>query len=133
MEKRVLIAVLLSIAVMYGYSILFPQPKTVQQKPETTQASAVTPAAVATPPSAVPSPAGSGAFAQIAPSKDITVENDLYSTVISSQNGAIKKFVLKKYKDVAGAGGKEIILFDHTRQAGNTLTSSYPVSCRTTM
>ena len=126
MEKRVLIAVLLSIAVMYGYTIFFPQQKTVQQKPETTQPSTVLPAAVATLPSAISNSTGSVVATQIAQSKDITVENDVYSTVISSQNGAIKKFVLKKYKDIAGTNGKEIVLFDHTKQDAYTLASSYP-------
>ena len=126
MEKRVLIAVLLSIAVMYGYTILLPQQKTVQQKPETAQTATVSPAAVASSPAAAASSAGSAVSTQIPQSKDITVENDVYSTVLSSQNGAIKKIVLKKYKDVAGTTGKEIILFDHTRQIGHTLTSSYP-------
>jgi len=126
MEKRVLIAVLLSIAVMYGYTILFPQPKTNQQKSETTQNVAVPQATVASGPVAVPSSPGTAVPAQSAQARDIPVENDVYSTVISTRNGAIKKFVLKKYKDVAGTSGKEIVLFDHTGQSGQTLASSYP-------
>ena len=126
MEKRVLIAVLLSIAVMYGYTFLFPQPKSIQQKADSAQSVAGTQAAVATLPATVTSAAASVALTQSAQVRDITIENDVYSTVISTRNGAIKKFVLKKYKDVAGAGGKEIVLFDHSGQLGYTLASSYP-------
>lgn len=126
MEKRVLIAVLLSIAVMYGYSIFFPQSKGIQKKSESTQSAAVRQAAEATLPVAAPSSAVSPVSAQSAQAKDITVENDVYTTVISTRNGAIKKFVLKKYKDVAGVGGKEIVLFDHTGQTAYTLANSYP-------
>jgi len=126
MEKRVLIAVLLSIAVMYGYTFLFPQPKTIQQKSESAQTAVVPQAAVAALPVTVPSAAGAAVATQSAQARDITVENDVFSTVISTRNGAIKKFVLKKYKDIAGAGGREIVLFDHSGQTGYTLASSYP-------
>lgn len=123
MEKRVLIAVLLSIAVMYGYTIIFPQPKPLQQKSEVAQSAAVSPAAPTTIP-APPAPAVPSQ--QSVPVKDITVENDVYTAVISTRDGAIKKITLKKYKDVAGAGGKEIILFDQSSTPGYNLSSRYP-------
>lgn len=126
MEKRVLIAVLLSIAVMYGYTFLFPQPKATQQKHELSQTSAAPLGTVANLPVTVSSSTDSTVSTQLTQTKDVIVENDVYSTVISTRNGAIKKFVLKKYKDVAGAGGKEIVLFDHTSHAGNTLVGEYP-------
>lgn len=125
MEKRVLIAVLLSIAVMYGYTIIFPQ-KPVQHKPDAVQARAssatatVQQSAVAVPVAVI---TGSG---QAAPVRDITIDTDVYSIVISSRNGAVKKVVLKQYKDVAGANGKQIVLFDQSNQVANNLASSFP-------
>ncbi len=126
MEKRVLIAVLLSIAVMYGYTIIFPQTKAVQQKPETAQTSTLPQEVVPTLASAKSSPVGTEVNPQLSQIKDILVENDVFSAVISSRNGAVQKFVLKKYKDVAGPDGKEIILFDQTRSPGYNLASNYP-------
>jgi YidC/Oxa1 family membrane protein insertase len=126
MEKRVLIAVLLSIAVMYGYTIIFPQQKPVQQKEQVSISDTKTsPAVSATPvseavntPKVVPSPKQDV--------KDVTVDNDVFTAVIASQNGSIKKLVLKKYKDHAGSNGKEIVLVKDDGQTPLTLASSYP-------
>src|SRR5690349_19295787 len=99
MEKRVLIAVLLSIAVMYGYTIIFPPQKPIQQKEQVSISDTkAVPAVAAISASeaantALPAPAST----QVA--KDVTVDNDVLSAVIASQNGAIRKLVLKKYKD----------------------------------
>jgi YidC/Oxa1 family membrane protein insertase len=121
MEKRVLIAVLLSIAVMYGYTMIFPQkpvPKEQVSKSETK----VSPSIAAVPLSEAA--AVTPATAVLA--KDVTVDNDVFSVVIASQNGAIKRLVLKKYKDNAGSKGKEIVLVNDDSPASLTLASSYP-------
>lgn len=127
MEKRVLIAVLLSIAVMYGYTLIFPQPKPIQQKTETAQTQATTNQSniqnISKATAEDTKPAGAPLAA---PLKDISIETDVFSALISSRNGAVKKVVLKKYKDVAGPAGKEIILFDQSNQAAHVLTSAYP-------
>lgn len=131
MEKRVLIAVLLSIAVMYGYTIISPQPKAVQQnreavQPANVQPSSATPAGVTSLPTTVLTQAGSSVAPQNAQIQQIIVENDVFTAFISSRNGAVQKIILKKYKDVAGVNGKQIILFDGSRQSGYNLVSSYP-------
>lgn len=125
MEKRVLIAVLLSIAVMYGYSFLFPQQKSMPQKPVPTQGT-VSPDGVQPAPAPVPAQLSVGGSSQPTLAKDITVENDLFSVVISTKNGAIKKFVLKKYMDQVGKDGKAIELFDQSLLPGSGLQCSYP-------
>jgi len=126
MEKRVLIAVLLSIAVMYGYTIIFPPQKPIQQKEQVSISDTkASPTVAAIPASEAVNPALlASASTQVA--KDVTVENDVFTVVIASQNGAIKKLVLKKYKDLTGSKGAEIVLVRDDSQAPLTLASSYP-------
>jgi YidC/Oxa1 family membrane protein insertase len=110
MEKRVLVAVLLSIAVLYGYSWLFPAPATkqgvAQQAPRqetAVPAPAVAPAAVPQPPQA-PVPATSGV------EKDIIVDTEYVTAILTTRGAGIKSLVLKKYKDSADATGKPVPL-----------------------
>ncbi|TSK07350.1 MAG: membrane protein insertase YidC [Geobacter sp.] len=118
MEKRLIVAILLSIGVLYAYTFVFPPAKpaptgnvakqgTVSSATVATAATAAAPQAAPTAPIAVPSQPASTA-------RDITVDTDLYSAVFSTQGAGLKKFVLKKYKDVAGAKGKGIVLVDET-------------------
>ncbi|MCL2760079.1 MAG: membrane protein insertase YidC [Desulfuromonadales bacterium] len=139
MENRnLIIAVVLSIAVMLGYSWLFPQPKKPLQQPTQTTSTTAnqsnantvntaqkpsttsTPAAPITTTSSASAPQG-----QVA-AKDITVETDLYTVVISTDGGAIKKLALKRYNDVAGTGGKPYLLVNEDNAAGYTISSEIP-------
>ncbi|HEY6839345.1 MAG TPA: membrane protein insertase YidC [Geobacteraceae bacterium] len=126
MEKRVIIAIVLSIAVLYGYSFLFPPPP--KQAPRAGvqgQMSAkgatltATPAAV----TAAAAPQAPAPAATAAASRDITVESDLYTAVFSSRGAALKKFVLKKYRESAGAGGQPISLIAEDAPDNYTLRS----------
>ena len=127
MEKRVLIAVLLSIAVLYGYSFFAPQPPAppvVEQK-QAAQAPAET--------SAVPSPSGVvpalsvPSVPEAGPEKDVTVETDLYTVVFSSRGGSLKKLVLKNYYTDEGAvSGNPIALIDAKSVDAYTLRTSVP-------
>lgn len=125
MEKRVLLAVVLSIAVMYGYSMLFPQPKplpsadkkaSVEQQPGPAVKSQPPPAGVA--PAMLEQPRAGAA--------DVTVETDVFKAVFSTQGAALKKFVLKKYKDKVGADAKEIVLLNESGSGQLTLATDYP-------
>lgn len=126
MEKRVLIAIVLSIAVMYGYTLIFPQPKPPVSAPQQKQdeikpaavAAATTTATTAVPtlPQAVP--------AQSA--RDITIETDVYRAVISTLNGSLKSLSLKQYRDVAGPAGKEIILLQEQDPRNYSLANEFP-------
>jgi len=108
MEKRVVIAVILSIAVLYGYSYLMPQPKKVEEtKPAAQQAAA--PQAPAVPAKSV-EPVKTEPV--LAPARDIVVETDLYRAVFSSRGGSLKNFVLKKYRETEGPGAKLVTLVD---------------------
>ncbi|HLO25273.1 MAG TPA: membrane protein insertase YidC [Geobacteraceae bacterium] len=107
MEKRVIIAVILSIAVLYGYSFLMPPaPKKAEEvKPATQQSAAPqVPVSLAKP--------GAVALAEpaVAPARDIVVETDLYRAVFSSRGGTLKNLFLKKYRETEGPGGKQVTL-----------------------
>ena len=107
MEKRVIIAVILSIAVLYGYSYLVPQPvrKVEPGKPSTqplsVESTGVVPEKVAPPPTA----SGSSE-----PVRDVTVETDLYTAVFSSRGGSLKNFVLKNFREQEATGGRQVTL-----------------------
>jgi YidC/Oxa1 family membrane protein insertase len=111
MEKRVLIAVLLSIVVMYGYSFLvtptppgkIPQNKQPsQQQISTTPSPAVKTVTQATLPVTVVS----------AGTKDVVVESDLYTAVFSTNGATLKRLVLKKYKSSTAPNAVQIALID---------------------
>ena len=109
MEKRALLAVVLSVAVFYGFSFLMPQEKKQTApsaiKPQQTEAAA--PAAApspATPSKVAPTPAGD------AHQKDITVDTPLFSAVFTTRNAALKSLTLKKYRENNSAAAKPVTL-----------------------
>ena len=119
MEKRLIVAVLLSIGVLYAYSFIFPSAK--PQAPSTVAGKQAVQGAVANIPApqvaALPAPAlpPAASLPQAAASaRDITVDTDLYSAVFSTQGAGLKKLVLKKYKETLGPQGKDIVLVDES-------------------
>src|SRR6266700_2851842 len=120
MEKRVVIAIVLSIAVLYGYSYLVPQPpqKTVQGQAQTQQATATqAPPAQAQPVQPAATPAAA------VPARDIVVDTDLYRAVFSTRGGSLKSMVLKKYREKAEPGGKQVTLVSEEAPENFTLKS----------
>jgi YidC/Oxa1 family membrane protein insertase len=113
MEKNLILAIALSVAILVGYNFLFPPAKPEPVKtPAPVQApvqpqqgapaapgvnpSAQTPAAQGQlPVSALPEALGASA-------KEIKVETSLYSAVINTRGGTFKSFRLKKYQDAEG-------------------------------
>jgi YidC/Oxa1 family membrane protein insertase len=111
MEKRVLIAVLLSFLVLYVYQVLVPPPpeqKPVQASKTATAPNASAPAA----PNPVPSvkgatpaaPAAPGAPAPVnaAPAREIVTENAEVRAVFTTQGAVLKSWQLKRYHDENG-------------------------------
>ena len=108
MERRVLLAVLLSFVVLYAYQAMFPVP----QKPGEPQPAQ--PSKVATAPNAAapepanPTPTPPPASAEAVPgvptiaARDIVVENSDVRAVFTTRGAAIKSWKLKKYRDSAG-------------------------------
>jgi YidC/Oxa1 family membrane protein insertase len=107
MERRVLLAVILSFMVLYGYQALFPpppepttQPKPAQSSKTATAPNAAAPAASNPTPSiqpAAPLPAESGA-PQV-PVREVVADNADVHAVFTSRGAALKSWQLKKYHD----------------------------------
>jgi YidC/Oxa1 family membrane protein insertase len=121
MEKRVVLAVVLSLIVWYGYLAMFPPPP----KPGTTSgetgASAApgaspaqtspAPSTTSTAPAPAPqAPSPSAAVAERPASapvvaagaeRDITFENESVRAIFTTRGGALKSWRLKKYQDAA--------------------------------
>ena len=111
MEKRVLIAVLLSIVVMYGYSLLVTptQPgKMPQTKQPLQQQMSATPSS--TPKSVMQAPLPVTVVS--AGTKDVVVESELYTAVFSTNGATLKKLVLKKYKSSTAPNAVQIALIN---------------------
>src|SRR6266545_1512756 len=116
MEKRVLLAVVLSFVVLYAYQAMFaPPPKQPVKPSSAAEAPAAAPSTSSTPagapaaaPSAspgaaaVPSPVASAAAPLVADAaeRDVTVENPSVQAVFTTRGGALKSWRLKKYQDV---------------------------------
>ena len=111
MEKRVLLAVVLSFLVLYGFQAMFPPPE--PPKPGTSpapaaappqsgragepaaQAPAAAPAATAAQPAATPLEADEA-------ERDIVVESEWVKATFTTRGGALKSWRLKKYLDHGG-------------------------------
>ncbi len=98
MEKRMLLAIILSIVILIGYQYLFVSKELPDQKIATEQ----TPKKEeGSKPAIVPTdapPVKKGESVE----RIISVENDLYTAVFTNKGGTIKGITLKKYKDKKG-------------------------------
>lgn len=121
MDKNILLAIVLSVAVLFGYQFLIsefiPQPPVMEQAApkadQKTQESPATPQPGApttqptTAPAQQPAPVAAipvkPALTAEVPEKEITVDTDLYHAVFSTNGAVIKSFVLKKHTDEKGA------------------------------
>ncbi len=113
---RALLAIVISFVILVGYQYFFigfgpeegaggPEQEQVQQKipapqERTNQVISSTPAVT------VQQPVQPGRLA-----KEITIDTDLYSAVVTEDGGAIKSFVLKNYKEETeeGSPGKQLV------------------------
>jgi len=122
MEKRLIIAVVLSIGVLYAYSAFFPQAKPVTPVPvaaKTEQASvSATPAqGGAAQPVTAAAQVAAAIPQQAASAREVTVDTDLYTAVFSTQGAGLKKLTLKKYRETPDKDGKNIVLVDEAAPA----------------
>lgn len=117
MEKRVFIAIILSAAVMYGYSFLVPPPVRKAPAPVATQgqvssssqgAVTVLPA-TPTKPVAYPVAQGGGVV------KDVVVDTDRFEAVFSTQGGALRKVLLKGYRESVAKDSPLIALLNEVQ------------------
>jgi YidC/Oxa1 family membrane protein insertase len=108
MERRVLLAVILSFVVLYGFQALFPSPPdpAAQKKPVEASKAATAPKAAApetTNPTAsvqgeAPAPTGAPETPG-APTREIVVDNADVHAVFTSRGAVLKSWQLKKYRD----------------------------------
>jgi YidC/Oxa1 family membrane protein insertase len=104
MEKRILIAFVLSFAVLYAFSWLFPS-----RAPAPTSAPPAEKTETA-PPSAAPAAIPAKALSPVAPTgdiqaqsaEDVVVDTDLYTATLSNAGGVLRSFQLNKFKDKDG-------------------------------
>jgi YidC/Oxa1 family membrane protein insertase len=127
MEKRLLLWVLLSLVILYGYQALFPAPKP-QPRPAPGQTSASQPAPAA--PSQSPSPSSTSPPTQpVAPGpeaaepvvhdtaeRDVIVENTEVQATFTTRGGVLKSWRLKRY---LGADGRPLDLVPTQARPGS--------------
>src|ERR1035437_1603620 len=102
MDKKTLIAIVLSIAVLIGFQFFMKDnvPPQTPQKKETPKADEKISAEKKAPADFKTKKADGAVKGVVA--KTITVENDLYKAVLSSKGASVKQVELKKYKDAKG-------------------------------
>ena len=114
MEKRAFIAVGLSIAVFYLFSMLFgPDKQKVDQSSPQSLSSVVNNQStksqqLSVPPS--PAPPSGQSLPSNAPQKDITVDTDLYTAVFSSRGASLESMTLKNYREENTPAAKKVTL-----------------------
>jgi YidC/Oxa1 family membrane protein insertase len=111
MEKRVLIAVLLSFLVLYVYQTLMPTPPEQKKPVEASKAATAPNASAPVPPNAsstvkgsTPAPVSAAAAPteSAAPARDLVIDNASVHGVFTSRGGVLKMWQLKKYHDPDG-------------------------------
>jgi YidC/Oxa1 family membrane protein insertase len=116
--KRLVIAFALSAAVLIGWTIVFPPPKSPQPAARPAARAAVSAAAPATSPQAAPAASAQSAALAPAPGttsprvpaapvsagaeETIEVRSPLYTARLSNEGGVLKSFVLTHHRDGAG-------------------------------
>ncbi len=130
MEKRVLLAVLLCIAVMYGYSFLVTPPRNKAAAPPQKPVQEQKSAARILPSLAVSKPLQPALLPVAAAGRDVVVDTGLYTAVFSTDGASLRKLILKKYKTTAAPAAKPIALIDEnvpTNFSLRTLGSGLPI------
>jgi len=104
--KNAFLAILLSIAVLFGYQLLFPPQQApgpvVEQKEIPEAVAPASPETVSTLQAVTPEMQAAGTMKPVIPSRparDIQVETKLYNALISENGGTIKSFRLKEYRE----------------------------------
>lgn len=135
---RALLAVAISFIILVGYQYFvgFDAKKTANTPAATTTTTpATTPAtapaadtqptkAEAVTSSILPAPAAPASHPD-RPARDINVETDLYSAIISENGGTIKSFILKNYRETVAKNSPGMQLIRTTEQEGFPLSFSW--------
>jgi YidC/Oxa1 family membrane protein insertase len=143
MDKKALLAMVLSAVVLLVYQFFFYKPAP-PSKPVTQEKGASTvvqPKGAVSSPTSVSAPSTSGAVASqgsVSPlsgdgdanakEQEISVDTPLYSAVFTTKGGALKSFALKKYRETLAANSKPIELVDVKEAMPYPLSLSFPAS-----
>ena len=121
---RAFLAIIISFVILVGYQYIFvgfDKPVSVEQPVQQQPAESAKPAVVqqAAPPVAVPSVSTLPVQAYSRNPKEIIVETDLFTAIMSEDGGAIKSFVLKEYKEthVKDSPGMQLVKTDASQGA----------------
>ncbi len=134
MEKRALMAVVISLVILLVYQVYFapsppaPEPEKTKAAPEKTApagkeaAEKPAPAAGQKPAVLPPSPGLAGPAAQIKtqPGKSVVVETPLYTAIFDTRGARLRDWKVKQYADKLGPEGKPIDL-------AGVLSGGYPL------
>ncbi|MYL81829.1 membrane protein insertase YidC [Desulfovibrio aerotolerans] len=112
-NKRVILAVALSLAVLVGWNFLFPPEKQAPKTETAVQQSASPSASSAT---AAPKAESLSAFAPT-PGKKITVDTPLYTAVLNATGGVLEQFSLKNYHQTIAPNAPLVNLISDTARA----------------
>lgn len=123
-NKNTLIALMLMLAVWFGFSFFMtpppPSTETVQQESSATQKSQLSDVISSEPSLVLPIESQVISSAEVAPVREIVVENDLYRAVFSSRGATLISFVTKAYYEKNEPDARQVSLVE-----GNpTLASS---------
>jgi YidC/Oxa1 family membrane protein insertase len=116
MEKRMILAIVLSIAILLAYQKLFgpgpadlPPPAKQQEAAKAGPGDNADGSAAAAPRAVAPPPAaGALAPARAHPLRWIAVRTPLYTATLSTAGGGVESFTLSRYKDHPGPKGKPL-------------------------
>ena len=122
---RAFLAIIISFVILVGYQYLFvppqetvPEPVVVEQQAEQQTAQQLTQVAPASlqPEISVAQPAVPSSE-PARPARELTIETELYSAIISEQGGVLKSFILKNYREKNGedASGEQLIKTDSSQ------------------
>ena len=136
MDKRTILAIVLSVAVILIYQMFFMKPPVKEPAPpqETAQTEKKDVPAPAPPPTAPSTPTRIKAGKGIAPpdpvvaERLITVETPLYSAQFTTKGGALHSFKLKGYRQKLDAASEPIEMVDVVPGMPRPLTVSFPGS-----
>ncbi len=114
MEKRTILAIALSLAVLMGYQYIFPPSKPVPSTSTVAQKVSRSPVAAVNKDDSLQSQSASNESAAALPIRealtpvvngdDITIDSVLYTCVINTVGGVMKKFTLKNYREDIASG-----------------------------
>lgn len=125
MEKRALLAVVLSIIFFYGYTALFPAKKAEQQTVAPAAPAASAPAASqAVLPASPAAPVAAAPALPQAKQQEIVVETPDYTAVFSTQGGGLQRLVLKAFRETADPRGKNVAIVPGDDPALPTVATS---------